>query len=246
MKVQNKEVFGLFQGNQTKRAEIFHIGGSEDLTFWQLTAKDDKSICLEKEGTLYRICASYQSKQLLLMIAGGNVQQSLDNLVNSGIEALNRNPDKRVLGDANIWYLCGKGEDYQRLIEHNKAISENADLHKKQEEKKKADLKAIKEKEDQAKFDKENPHLSEYKTYLQGSGKTSRGVGSTIKALLKLNNIDGTVASRANNLLKLNSVYLRVDADKMRFYINEDNHFYDIQTKAELGFALWIVENNYK
>ena len=148
-----KTVFGLFQGNKNKQVAFIDqyvekIEGSDHMVnIYQILAKDDRSFCIEKDKVLYRICADYQKDQLKQLIDQKCIFKQINRSVNRVIDFLATMPDQIVRGDANLFYLLDKSDQYQKLLKHNKEIDKIEEQEKEKAQQIKEEKERTEEKE---------------------------------------------------------------------------------------------------
>lgn len=232
-----KPVYGYHQPTANKKVKLIKETVHGD--YYLILAQDDRSICLEVDNTLYRVFREDQQKGFECMDQGLIPKMVQDSCKTTYVNFLN-NKDQKCFANAVFFAMINQMGHYKQIEDNNLRL-ENI-LKQKDNERKEEDQRqvAIEEKRELIKFNLSHPRLNEYKEYLLKSGLTARKVGSDYKTLQRLTNIRGIVSSRACWLVN-NIDNITVDSEKMRFYLDEGlTQFIDIDTKAQLNFALWL------
>lgn len=133
-----KTIFGLFQGNKNKQV-AFYDQYIEQLDHEQtmvniylILSKDDRAFCIEKDNILYRIAAEYQKEQLKTLIDSKSILKQINISCNKVLDIFYNSyiNDTIINADANLFYLIGKGGEYNKILEHNKLVRSQRESEK--------------------------------------------------------------------------------------------------------------------
>jgi hypothetical protein len=131
--IQIKTVFGALQGNINKRCELVY--SKNDLYLWLILSQDDRSLCLEKGGELYRVGHEDQLNKFKEIIDNDSILDLIEARVTQWEKTFNDNKNDKIFANVNFFALCDKVEVWFKIRQNNELIDTVKQENKDYEEK---------------------------------------------------------------------------------------------------------------